>query len=464
MKHTVYYLFFFAVFCFSTSCQKIDLHNGTSHHKGLLNFSVKQPGQDIEYPATQAGPYEDGDTIYVKVPTSEEEPLDLTKLKPFASLENNSRISPGLPGLMDFSRPVELKVTDGEGLTRRHIIKIVPSFPRTVFRKSWFMTAQELGVLRPNISGLTVAGEHLLVADYSGGNLGATIGVRVYDKNTGAFQKIIAPPTTYCMQVAADDAGHFVMNRYNIYSAGFVVYYYEDIDASPKQILNYPKAAGCPDNLGRKISVIGNLKQGRAFIYATTNGNNNYYYWEFLDGTVVDPNPVIVKYASADAWTYAQVRRKSLEQNSDHYITYCNYLSGDANLAKGSRFQQFSSQMDAIEMNTQNHYYKILDFEVFKINETVFMAALTQGYAAWDATHIKVYDITDPHKMKEIPGNEGYGNFMLFTSEAYGGTNYNRYGDIAVDVDGNNVKIFASLAADLVTKAGVVAYTMKFNP
>ncbi|CAL1519477.1 hypothetical protein [Chitinophaga sp. MM2321] len=448
----------------ASSCEKVNLHEGITFEKGLLNFQIEVPGQPAQYNATVAGPYNDGDTIYIKVPTTDEDPLDVTKLKPLASLENNSEIKPGLPGLADFTNPMEISVVDGSGNTKRYIVKVVPTLPRTVFKSLWFKTASTLGVLRTNISGLTVAGDNLLVADYNGGNMGADAGVRVFDKVTGDYKKIIAPPTTFCMQVVADDAGHFVMNRYNVYGAGFMVYYYEDVDSAPQLILNYTNAAGCPADLGKKMSVIGNLKQGKAYVYATTANNNNCYYWEFNDGVPVDVLPTVIKYTNATPWNFATIKRKSLDANSDHYITYCNYVSPDANLEKGSRFASFTPDMDVTEMNTQNHYYKILDFEVFNIGGTVFMAALTQGYFAWDATHIKVYDITDPAKMKLVPGSAGYDDFMLFTSPMYGGTNYNRYGDVAVDVKGNDITVYATMATNDATTAGVMAYKMKFNP
>lgn len=447
------------------SCEQVELHKNSTFDKGLINFSISIPGQATEYSAVKAGPYNDGDTVYVEVPTTEEDPLDVTKLKPFASLENNSKVVPALGGTMDFTTPLEIKVTDGNGVTKRHIVKVLPTLPRTAFKKLWFAKSLDLGVLRTNISGMTVVGNELLVADFNGGSTIASVGVRVYDKLTGMYKKIIAPPTTYCMQVVADDAGHFVVNRYNIYSAGFMLYYYESTESTPVLLLNYSAAAGCPVNLGRKVSVIGNLKQGKAYVYATTTTiDNNIYCWEFNDGVPVNVIPSVIKYAGASPWTYAIAKRKSLDGNSDLYISYCNYVSTDTDLKQGSRFSQFSSDMKNIyEMDPQNHFYKILDFEVFTIKDVVFAAVLTQGFYAWDATHLKVYDITNPAKMKLVSTSEGYNNFMLFTSEAYGGTNYNRYGDVAVDVSGREARIYASMATSDASYSGVMFYKMTYN-
>ncbi|WP_133228347.1 DUF5018 domain-containing protein [Sphingobacterium corticibacter] len=447
----------------AVACQKVELHKNSQFNVGLQNFMLAIPGQTTEYMARTAGPYNDGDTVYVEVPTTEEEPVDISKLKATASLQNNARMEPALAGVMDFTNPIEVRVTDGDGNTKRHIIKAVPTLPRTTFKKRWFYNADKLGILRTNISGMALIKDQILVADFSGGTLGATVGVRVYNAADGEYVKTIPAPTTFCMQVVADDADHFIVNRYNIYSAGLMLYYYEDVDSAPKLILNYTTAAGAPVDLGRKVSVIGNLKVGKAYVYATAPNNNQVYYWEFNDGVVANTTPTIIRYAAADPWTYATVQRKSLDANSDHYLTYCNYVATDANRERGSRFVQFTPTMDVFPMAASNHYYKMLDFEVFTVGGNQFMATLTQGFFAWDATHVKVYDITDPNKMTLVAEAAGYRDFMLFESEAYGGTNYNRYGDIDVRVQGKKISIFATMATNDKTFAGVMAYDMSYN-
>lgn len=460
LKYTLPLLFILSLL----SCQKVELHKDAEFNRGLLNFMLAIPGQTTEYMAKNTGPYADGDTIYVEVPTTEEEPIDISKLKATASLENNARMEPALTGVMDFTHPLAVRVIDGEGNSKRHIIKAVPTLPRTTIKKRWFYTADKMGILRTNISGMTVVKDQLLVADFSGGNLGETVGVRVYNASDGAYVKTIPAPTTFCMQVSADDADHFVVNRYNIYSAGLMLYYYEDVDSKPKLILNYTAADGAPAELGRKISIIGNLKQGKSYVYATAPAvNNQIYYWEFNDGVVVNSNPTVIRYAAAAPWTFATVQRKSLDDNSDHYLTYCNYVASDANREKGSRFVKFTPTMDVVQMASSNHYYKILDFEVFNVDGNQFMAILTQGFFAWDATHIKVYDITDPNKMLLLADSPSYRDFMLFESDAYGGTNYNRYGDIDVRVVGKKISIFATMATNDKAYAGVMAYDMSYN-
>lgn len=453
--------FAFLMLC---SCESPDMGEPINQTDGLLNFMVQIPGESGEYGATVKGPYEDGATIYIKVPSTEDNPLDVTQLKPYASVENNCRVEPALPGLVDFTTPFKVTVIDSKGVARTNYIEIVPTPPKTIFKKLWFKNSQEMQINYPYISGIAAIKDYLLVHDASGGN--ANNAVRVYDRLTGNYVKEIKTPTTFTMQVKADDAGHFVVNRYNIYGAGFMVYYYEDINSDPQLILNYTAAAGCPANLGNRMSVKGNLKEGKAYIYATTTGNMQYYYWEFNDGVPVSSEPTVVRYANAAAnWTYASVQRKSIEDGSDCYISYCIYDANDGTeLKKGSRFETFTQDMSITQMNRNNHYYKVLEFDVFNVNGDEFMAMTHQPFWAWDGTYLRVFEITDKNNWSLVPGDDGYDKFMLLDSEMYGAINYNRYGDVATYVDGNKAYVYAASATSEATKSGVMLYEMTYYP
>lgn len=445
---------------FFFSCESPDMGEPSQQENGLLSFSVSIPGEATEFRATVSGPYQDGEKIYIKVPTTEENPLDITKLKPYASVENNCYVSPALPGLADFTEPFPVTVIDAKGVSRTNYVIVEPTLQKTTFRKLWFKNATEMALIAPNYSGLTVVGDNLLVHD--GGNENP---IKVYDRISGEFKKSITKPTTFTMQVKADDGGHFVVNRYNIYGAGFMVYFYETIESTPELILNYTAGAGCPVNLGTKMSVTGNLKEGKAYIYATTD-DMNYYYWEFDDGVLLSSEPTVVRYGNAGSnWTYASVKRKSIDANSDHYITYCHYDGNDSgSLLKGSRFEVFPSDLNVVQMDRSNHYYKILDFDTFVVNGDEFLAIVHQGFWAWDAAYLRVFEITDRNKFSLKQGDADYDKFVLLESDYYGGTNYNRWGDVATVVDGLDVYIYTAIVAGDASAAGVLAYKMTYTP
>ncbi|WP_106828359.1 DUF5018 domain-containing protein [Parabacteroides pacaensis] len=446
------------------SCESPDMDKGVTYDKGLLNFFVKIPGESTEYGATRTGPYNDGDTLYIKVPTTEESPLDITRLTAYASLENNCYIHPALTGETDFSHPLQIHVTDGVGIQRTHYIKILPTPPKTSFKKLWFKNSAELSLTHPYISGIAAHGNNLYVHDAD--IWSAADGIRVYDKMSGELKKTIPSPTTFTMQVKTDDAGHIIVNRYNEYGAGFVVYYYEDENSAAKEILNYTAGAGCPALLGRKMSVTGNLKEGKAYIYTTAPETMEFYYWEFNNGVPVKTIPEKVRYANAqENWAYASVKRESIADDANHFITYCIYDANDGTaLAKGSRFEIFPPSMDITRMNPKNNLYKIFDFDVFTIQGDQFLVTLEQGFWAWDGVVMKVFEITDRNNLNLVPDDAVYAQFKLLESDVYGEVNYNKWGDVAAVTDGYDVYLYASIACGAADKAGILAYKMTYFP
>ena len=88
------------------SCESPDL--STAHESqvnGLLNVTIQIPDNPTEFYATKKGPYEEGEEITVKVPTTDEDPLDVSRLICTVSVEHNCYVVPGVGGEMDFTEP-----------------------------------------------------------------------------------------------------------------------------------------------------------------------------------------------------------------------------------------------------------------------------------------------------------------------------------------------------------------------
>ncbi len=467
MKKIKYIWFLLLSVCLLPACEEPQYQEVEEMYETpLLNFVVKKVGESSEYRSLQKGPFYDGDTLYIDIPTTEEDPVDLSRLNCFASLANDAKIVPGIPGEMNFSDVVSLNVLDWNGKPYTYYIKVIPVLPKTVFKDLWFKNAIDLEILRTNISGMAAYEDNLYVADFNVWDMAdPTGGVKVYDRSTGQLQKIIPAPTTFTHKVCVDEAGHIIVNRYNIYGAGFILYFYETEDSAPLEILNYTAPAGCPDYLGENVNVIGNLKNGKAYVYATTGGSDTFYFWEFNDGVPTNVIPQTIKYASAGgAWAFANMQRASIAATSDHYLTFFSSDGVDEAREQGSRFDILTSGFDIKRMNPANHDYKILDFKVFSMHGDRFLAILQQGFWAWDAFSIKVFEITDEGNLELEPGDEGYENFSIYTSDIYGGLNYNKWGDIDVYIEGNEAFVYATFASWYSESAGVWACKMKYNP
>lgn len=450
---------------FTQSCESPEYEDFDQDVEGLRNVTVSFPDEKEEYKSKAEGPYGENETITIEIPTGKDEILDLTELQFNASIGNDSKINPPLGEIVDFSQPVSINVFDKNGNSQTNYVKVVSKLPKFSVSKQWFKDAEELGIERSDIPSLTTVGDKLLVADFDEGDpSNPTSGVRVFDAKSGDYENILEAPTSFTRNVYSDDANHFVVNRYNIYGAGFMVYYYESLESSPELILNYSDALGAPEELGDKISVTGNLEEGKAYVYATTE-DRNLYYWEFNDGIPKSEVPEVISIGeTSEDWLYASVERESIDDTSNLFFSYFIYGEDDEeDLEKGSRFNLFDNNLKNTQLNRENHEYKILDFTVFDINENRILAVLQQGYAVWDPISLKVFDITDNEDLDLEPGKNDYDEFLLYSSEEFSTTNYNSWGSVSVKVLGNEALIFASIASAEKDEAGVMSYKIEKN-
>lgn len=452
------------------SCESPDLAEGrTDQVNGLLNVTIKIPGNPAEYSATKKGPYEENEEITVKVPTTDDAPLDLTRLMCTVSLEHNCYMENPFKGETDFTNPVSVTVIDVNGNKHHNTIRILPTPPKTRFSKLWDKNAVELNIASRNITGLAINAQGLNVQEYDGK-------IYRYDMKTGSLVTTIEAARSFMIKADTDDAGHLVTARDNTYSAGFMVYYYNETKKEHILLLDYTAGDGCPDDLGYEFSVIGDVTSGKAFIYGMAPGMMTIYYWELQDGELVTPanQPNTLRYGPAGGnWDRAQVQRASLDDDSDHYLSFYSPSTADEDDEtqegkKGSRFHIFSPYMEVTEMNPQNHAYKILDFKVFTVNDDVFVAFIEQGYTAWANARVKVFEITKRSMMELSPEDDGYDKFCLFSGDEIAPTNYNRWGDIAVYKEvtstGYDIYIASTVVGYDTNESRIRMYKMNYYP
>lgn len=449
------------------SCESADLSEGHDQSNGLLNVTIQIPNNAAEYSAEKKGPYTENEEIIIKVPTTDEEPLDLTKLICTLSLENNCYASPAMDGEVDFTNPVVITVKDALGKIHTNTIRIVPVPPKTKFALLWNKSAVDLKFSSRNITGVAMNEKYLAAQEYNGP-------IYLYDKKSGDFIKTIDAASSFMMKIDVDDAGHFVTSRENIYGAGFMVYYYSESENVHKLLLDYTAESGCPSDLGYEMSVIGNVTKGKAFIYGLAPDDMYIYYWQLEDGNLITPanKPNKIRYGAAGgSWDRAQIQRASLDDDSEHYISYYRPSSSDANdegavSKQGSRFDIFSSAMEITQMNALSHLYKILDFKVFNVDNDQYVVLNEQGYSPWANSKIQVFDITNRTLMELKPTDEGYDKYCLFNGDEIAPTNYNRWGDIAVfkeaTVTGYNIYISASIVGWDVNESRIRMYKMSY--
>jgi hypothetical protein len=441
------------------ACESPDMGETINDSDGLLSFVIVDPNTNIEYRSNVSGPYNDGDTIYIRIPSPVGNPADITKLKAYCSIQNNCRIEPPLQqGLIDFTEPYPITVINGQGIAKTNYVKVVLIIPSAAFTKPW--SRFDVSWWAPGwIPSIESVGDYLLVydnVDFDGQP------IKVFDRFTGELIKTIPVPNTVTRQICADDAGHFVVTRFNNHGAGFVVYYYDNIDSSPVEILNWADGQS-PANMGFKASAVGNLKTGKGYIYATigihywsqsANINTNVYYWEFNDGVPVNTEPTVLP-SGIPTWSWCSVQKQSVDINSDLFCTFHIYQPD-----QGSQIVIQSTTGNVVAMNKSNHLYRIFDQKAFRIGNAEFLAISQQGYEDDAPLSLKVFDITNRENLGMTPESENYENFMLFQSEDFPIWNVTREGDVAVSVDGDEAYIYLLVTSSNPGTAGVVAYKM----
>lgn len=175
-----------ACLCWATlaSCESPDYETGrTAQVNGLMSVTIQIPGNPSKFAATKTGPYEENEEIIVKVPTTDETPLDLTRLICMVNVEHNCYVTPAVGGEMDFTNPYPITVVDALGNKHHNTIRVVPTPPKTKYAKLWEKNAALLN-MSSNTTGLAFYQNYLAIQEYNAP-------IKLYDRNSGEFVKEI---------------------------------------------------------------------------------------------------------------------------------------------------------------------------------------------------------------------------------------------------------------------------------
>lgn len=428
---------FFSAACIAcsllSSCESPDLGDGKlSQVNGLLNVTIKIPGNPAEFYATKKGPYAEGEEIIVKLPTTQDNPLDVSKLECILSLENNCYAVPAYGGIKDFTEPQTVTVVDALGNRHTNTISILPVPPKTSFTKVWEKTCTDLGLASRNNTGIAIYGKYLAIQEYNGA-------IYFYDMKTGEHIMNIDAARSFMMRARTDDGGHLITCRENIYGAGFMVFYYSETDKEHKLLLDYTAADGCPADLGYNMSVAGDVTTGTAYIYGMGPNDMNIYWWKLQDGQLITPanQPNKLRYGPAGGpWTTVpSIQRATLDDDSDHYISYNKWVNGNSDIDRKGHFNIFTSAMEVTALNPDSHEYRLVGFNVFSLDSDTFLAINDMSADQWagGGATLKVFEITDRSKLELAPGADGYDDFLLFSGDSSAWIqNYFVWGDVAV--------------------------------
>jgi len=439
--------------------------------KGIYAF-VANAGAD---PDILDVSFEDNTTILLttRAKSELEAPVDITKVTLQIDAFESATVTPDLSGTVDLTNDLDITIRIESGESKTYKVRVVvtppyPVFPEydTNFTELWQMAGTDLNLRYPNqVKGMAVTGDYLAILD-NGIDMDNShvAAIKLYNKNTGAFVKNIpfyeggwSSTRSYSWSLETDEAGHLVMGRINSGGAGFMLDFYDSPDGVPFIMLNSMAGAALPDNTGKKVRIVGNLKEGKAYVYASVahyfgvvGQTAQYCVWEFNDGVPTSVVPQIYSYGEAGTWYNAAVQRESLEDPT-LYIAYTNedgYPSDPfdqwENLHKAHFNKYVPGSASSQKMNPDNFAYRMLDSRMFKVDEGRFMVMLQQSYSTVGGMSFSIFNITNPGDWSKVPASEGYDNFRVYHS-AQGiepVSNDWRFGTTAVSINGNDAYIY----------------------
>ncbi|MGM9752877.1 MAG: hypothetical protein ACI3ZK_02340 [Candidatus Cryptobacteroides sp.] len=468
MKHTKFYAALLMAFA-AVSCTepKVDTPKGD----GLLNFIVKIPDEPGEYSATKKGPYAPGEEIVVQIPSSYENPVDITALEAYASFDNDCYADPAVPSIIDFTEPYTINVVLADGSIQTNTIRIEFVYPRIKVEKLWTKDNNALQCQYTHWLNLAVDDKYVYVLD-AVQNVGDKI--KILDRLTGETVKEIDTPTSLIAQIHIDAGGRLIATRYNMYGAGFRLYIYDpDSNSWSDPVIDYltDETIGLylPEDLGERASLVGDLKKGKAYVYATAPNSSNYYCWEFNDG-VPSKEPEIKRYAGVkEDWTKCMVKRVSTEPDANLYFGYTKYTGVEETCYAG--FDMVTPGMDVYSISQENYGPRVLNYQPFTVNGENWLALAYQcTYTRWSGSRLAIFDVNNLDNWTMLPEDDGYMfNFRLYNSDDWGGTNYEQNAGMAVYTTDDAAFIYVSASAkggDPVednTRSGVTCYKMTYT-
>jgi hypothetical protein len=408
--------------------------------KGLMGLYATAVGGSGKYYTTKPFPYARGANIQVHIPGATPEMLQ--NITMFPTLDAGNTIDPALP--KDFTSPFDLTLHDGLGNYYTHNLSIDTRVATVT--KEWETDATAMNLAWFNRMRLAVDDNYVYVLDAV---INYCEGIRVLDRNTGAFVKTMAAPypNGYVSlgDINVDDAGNLIVSRYNYaYGCGLLAFYYDESVADPWVCCVYYADETTPASLGERVTVCGDVRT-KAILYATAPNLNKIYSWNIANGT--SSYPAVEDYSGiSGTWNNAIVRRPSMEGDSPVYlgITMGTESSGFADASA-----LFQEKGTSNEITSANLFARILNYKTFTMNNEEYLAAVFQeSWERYSASYLRIFNITDRDRWTMVGGADRYNeDFRIYQYDGLGGINYDQSGGIDIVQDDSATYIYVGSPA-----------------
>ena len=380
--------------------------------------------------------------------------MTLVSQKPKLSLSPQATITPDTSLVQDFSKPVVYTVKAEDGTAVIYTVKqITPQKIAAGLRKGsgrllWSKTLPQLGINGVNhmSTSLAISGRNLVVNTRN-------VASRYFDRFNGSYigdmtMGGIMSANLMNFHSTNDDAGNILICNLTT-AAGQVLYVYKwngTNDTAPVKYIQWTvDIAG--SQVGRKISVKGDLDGDALIFMGASNAGNTILRWKVTGGVLQSQIPDRLVYPGIKQWaTYADVISSGTRTTDNLYISG---NPGDivcTDISTGKIFGQ-------VNMTASGYVYNH-SIDLVTFNKSQYLAAINitdyfSGYAF-------LYDVTNPASLSTLPTSADYANAcILKTAPITSNSNGNATGDVLMKVSDDGYKMIMYL---LVTNGEVAAY------
>lgn len=384
--------------------------------------------------------------------------VDMNNQSPNVVISPHATITPDPSIPQNFNGPVTYTVTAHDGTQIQYTVKTIT--PNKIAaglrigsgRLLWSKTLTEMGIASSDnfSTSIAISGNNLVVNTRNVAN-------RYFNRFNGSYvgdmvmTGIDAVPFKN-FHATSDEAGNILISNLAT-AANQKVYVYKwqsASDPAPVKFIEWINdIAG--SNVGRKISVKGNLDQDALIFMGASNSNNTILRWKMTNGTLESQTPVKIVYTGTKKWSYmADAISEGTNPNDNLFVSgypsdfaYVNTLSGNA-----------LAQVDlAASGYTVNHS---IDHVVF--NNSKYLAAVNINPFSWGTPSTALlYDVSIPAALGTLPSEANYSQILVYKSSPVPSPagNGNSTGDVLMKVSDDGYKMVMYL---LVTNGGVAAF------
>lgn len=391
--------------------------------------------------------------------------VDLSSSTLTVQVSRHSQTSIASGSVINLSNPVPLTVTGVDGRTKTYtLVAKEPqrlSYGFGINRKMWSKTAAELGFSSNMETSIAVSGDNLVVVSRTNPSK-----YKIFNRFTGAFiRDMTLPFAGLSFQVAEDSAGRFIGCSWAPKNATFLVYKWDNINATPVKLIewvnNNPTGITLDGGVGRRVNIFGDLNDD-AVIMATAGQSSIIYKWIIENGVLRSNTPVVMNYQNVAGGSttkmgfYPEAQPISADPNTNYFLNYQFELA----LVNGTTHTKMNAFADDANIYGIFHMPTALT----KFNNANYMAIVkyVQSYDL-NRVHMSLFDITDISKISTPYNSPSYPAFNVFNSEQLiGSVNPNGTADITITFSRDKERMQVYM---LLTNGGILAHEFtKYKP